>query len=62
LIGHAGINWLAEVKLEPKKGKVFKSQSKLNETQIEWHDLWPGQVAVVRNLDDVLELLSVPAR
>jgi hypothetical protein len=59
LIGHDGINYLAEVKLDPVKGKVFKSQSKLNDTQIEWHALWPGQVAVVRNLEDVLTLLGI---
>ena len=59
LIGFDGVNYLAEVKLEPVKGKVFKSQSKLNDKQIEWHGLWPGQVAVVRTLDDVLKLLNL---
>jgi len=59
LIGHNGKNLLAEVKLEPVKGKVFKSQSKLNAKQKDWHDLWPGQVGVVRNIDDVLEMLGL---
>lgn len=59
LIGFDGVNYLAEVKLQPVKGKVFRSQSKLNKTQVAWHDLWPGQVGVVRNLDDVLNLLGL---
>ena len=59
LIGHAGINYLAEIKLLPVKGKVYASQSQLNDCQVEWHSKWPGQVAVVRTIDDVLELLGI---
>jgi hypothetical protein len=52
-------NKLAEIKRELVKGKVFASQSKLNPLQVEWHDTWLGQVAVVRTLDDVLEVMGI---
>ena len=50
LIGRGGVNLLVEVK---DGGKA-----KLTEDQIKWHDEWRGQVAIVRNIDDVVKLVS----
>lgn len=45
LIGHAGVNWLLEVKA--LKGK-------LKAAQVVWHAVWRGQVATVRTVDEAL--------
>ncbi|WP_297923449.1 VRR-NUC domain-containing protein [uncultured Agitococcus sp.] len=50
LIGRGGVNLLVEVK---DGGKA-----KLTPEQIKWHDEWRGQVAIVRNIDDVVKLVS----
>jgi Holliday junction resolvase len=50
LIGRSGFNFLVEVKDGDK--------AKLTPEQIKWHNEWRGQVAIVRNLDDVVKLVS----
>jgi hypothetical protein len=59
LIGWKGENLLAEVKREPVKGEVFPSQVQLSDGQEVFHDEWPGQVCVIRNEDDLLDLLKI---
>lgn len=59
LVGFQGQNWLMEIKREIITGKVFASESVLNEKQIEWHDKWRGQVATVRTADEALELIGI---
>ena len=55
MFGYMGRNILCEIKRED----VSPSRSKLNDRQVEWHDNWHGQVAVVRNVDDILDLLGI---
>lgn len=50
LVGRAGKNYLLEI----KDGDKFKSKRKLTPDQVEWHQEWCGQVAVVECVDDAL--------
>jgi Holliday junction resolvase len=47
-----GINYLMEIK-NPK------TYGKLSKRQIEWHDTWRGQVAIVRSVDEALRVIGV---
>ena len=59
LVGYRGINILMEVKKEVVKGKVFASDVKLNAKQVIWHELWKGQVVVVRTPEEALARLRL---
>ena len=50
LIGRGGVNLLVEVK---DGGKA-----KLTGNQMRWHDEWRGQVRIVRNVYDVIQIVS----
>lgn len=50
MVGYQGQNFLIEVKT--KTGKLRKGQ-------ITWHENWDGQVAVVRTVDEALEVIRV---
>lgn len=50
LVSRSGINYLLEVKT--KTGK-------LTDTQVDWHNEWTGQVAIVRTVDDALKAIGV---
>lgn len=50
LVGFRGETLLMEV-----KGK----RGKLTADQVEWHDGWRGQVAVVRSVDEALAVIGV---
>lgn len=49
LVGIDGLNFLIEVK-EPK--------GKLTEDQVEFHEDWRGQVAIVRTIEEALEIIG----
>ena len=53
------VNYLIEVKQQPEKGKVFKSQVQLNDKQKEWHSTWKGQKAVVHTIEEALAVIDV---
>ena len=55
MLGLSGRNILIEI----KRPDCAPSRSKLNDKQEKWHGEWKGQVAVVRTLDDVLEVLGL---
>lgn len=55
LVGRAGKNYLLEI----KDGDKFKSKRKLTPDQIEWHQEWCGQVAVVECVDDALVVVGL---
>lgn len=55
LIGHSGVNRLAEVK-DPSKPKADQC---LTPDQVKWHIEWGGQVAVVYTVADALRLIGV---
>ena len=55
LVGFRGRNWLMEVKNpEGPKGGASQHGQKLSDGQADWHQAWPGQVAVVRTPEDAL--------
>lgn len=58
LVGFQGRNVLLEV----KDGRKPPSKRKLTDDQVEFHDGWRGQVAVVANVKDALEAIGIPFR
>lgn len=54
LVGCAGRNWLVEV----KDGSKAASKRKLTPLEAEFHAMWPGPVAVVETVEDVLALVA----
>ena len=55
VIGYKGINYLVEI----KDGAKTKSQKKLTEDEIKFHQSWFGQIIVCECVKDVLELLQI---
>lgn len=53
LCGLNGVNTLLEV----KDGKLVPSARKLTPDQKEWHDNWKGQVTVIENAQDAVDLI-----
>lgn len=54
LIGWQGKNILAEL----KDGDKIQSKQKLTPDEIQWHERWRGQVAVITSVDDALKLIN----
>ena len=50
LVGYQRVNYLLEV----KDGSKVPSAQKLTEDQVEWHELWRGQSAVVNDVKSAL--------
>lgn len=55
VIGYKGINYLVEI----KDGAKTKSQKKLTEDEIRFHQSWFGQIIVCECVKDVLKLLQI---
>jgi hypothetical protein len=55
LVGHAGRNYLLEV----KDGRKVPSARQLNDDQEEWHDAWRGHRCVVESVEDALRAIGV---
>jgi Holliday junction resolvase len=49
LVGYQGVNLLLEVKT---------ARGRLNRCEAEWHQEWRGQVAVVRTVDEAIEIVT----
>ena len=54
LVGFRGVNWLMEV----KDGNKVKSQRKLTDDQVVWHELWRGQVCVIEDIEQALKVIK----
>lgn len=54
LVGGNGSNYLFEI----KDGTKTKSQKKLTPDEIEFHDTWRGQVAIIENIEQALLFLN----
>lgn len=54
LVGFRGVNILLEV----KDGKKPPSARRLTEAEYSWHVDWRGQVAVVNNVDEAINVLT----
>jgi len=53
LVGVAGVNLLLEV----KDGNKTPSEQKLTKTQEAWHAEWVGQKAIVRSVEEAINLV-----
>ena len=53
VIGYKGINYLIEI----KDGNKPPSARKLTDAELKFHQDWKGQIKIVNNLDEVLNLL-----
>jgi hypothetical protein len=54
LVGYQRANYLLEV----KDGSKVPSAQKLTEDQVEWHELWRGQAAVVNDVKSALTAIG----
>ena len=54
LVGFRGVNWLLEI----KDGQKVKSERKLTDDQVVWHQTWRGKVYIVESVDQALNLLK----
>jgi Holliday junction resolvase len=48
VVGLRGVNYLIEIKTDT---------GKLNSNEIRWHKNWNGQVAIVRTIEEAIELV-----
>ena len=51
MVGAIGKNYLFEIKNPEYDGK-------LTADELEWHDMWRGQVAIAETLEDILEVVN----
>lgn len=54
VVGYRGVNYLVEI----KDGSKPPSAQKLTPDQIEFHESWRGQKAVVNSVDAAIKLLN----
>lgn len=54
LIGFRGINFVVEI----KDGNRPPSRRKLTPDEQRWHDEWRGQKAIIKSVDEALELIG----
>lgn len=55
LVGFRGQNWLIEI----KDGSQPPSKKRLTDDETDWHRKWNGQVAIVENDHQALQLIGV---
>ena len=55
LVGYQGANYLMEI----KDGQKSPSKRKLTDDEQEWHLIWRGQVAIVKDEVEALEVIGV---
>ena len=53
VIGYKGINYLIEI----KDGNKPPSARKLTEAELQFHSNWKGQIKIVNNFDELLNIL-----
>jgi hypothetical protein len=58
LVGYQGINFLLEV----KDGSKIPSKQRLTPCQIQWHQQWTGQAAIVTCLDEAIAIIGFEDR
>lgn len=54
LVGFRGRNFLLEI----KDGSLPPSRRGLTKDELDWHDAWQGQVAVVNDADEALRAIG----
>jgi hypothetical protein len=55
IIGWRGLNYLVEI----KDGAKPPSRRRLTKDEKEFHQLWRGQICVIKSVDELLELLEI---
>jgi hypothetical protein len=53
VIGYKGINYLIEI----KDGNKPPSARKLTPDEVKFHHEWHGQIAIIKNLDELLQII-----
>jgi len=53
VIGYKGINYLIEI----KDGNKPPSSRKLTPDEVKFHQDWHGQIKVIKNLDELLQII-----
>lgn len=53
-VGYRGRNFFFEV----KDGSLAPSRRSLTEDEIEWHESWRGQVAIIENVDQAINFIQ----
>jgi hypothetical protein len=53
VIGYKGINYLIEI----KDGKKPPSARKLTPDEVKFHQEWSGQISIIKNLDELLQII-----
>jgi hypothetical protein len=53
VIGYKGINYLIEI----KDGNKPPSARKLTPDEVKFHQDWHGQISIIKNLDELLEII-----
>jgi len=53
VIGYKGINYLIEI----KDGNKPPSARKLTPDEVKFHHEWHGQIKVIKNIDELLEII-----
>lgn len=54
LVGRNGVNVLMEI----KDGSLPLSKQKLTPDEVEFHDRWKGQAAIVRDIDEAIAVVN----
>lgn len=55
VVGYKGINYLFEI----KDGAKPKSSQKLTTGEVKFHSEWNGQIDIITNIDDALNILKI---
>jgi hypothetical protein len=53
VIGYKGINYLIEI----KDGNKPPSARKLTDCEVKFHQDWNGQISIIKNLDELLQII-----
>jgi hypothetical protein len=53
VIGYKGINYLIEI----KDGNKPPSARKLTPDEVKFHQDWKGQITIIKNIDELLEII-----
>lgn len=57
LVGYQGVNYLLELK-DPNALRGPAQAMQLTPDEVAWHESWLGQVAVICNIEEALQLIG----
>lgn len=62
LVGYRGVNILLEVKKPPTKRGKRAGKHRMEKSQIQFHEEWKGQKAIVETSDQAFAVLGIKSR